>query len=218
MASRFRLGKFGCVGAAVIGLYFVQVACQELADLIRYTKPITLTYDQFVQKPPSSGVFNITGGLLVVPHGERVSMTGVTSTLYIPLRRPTDNADSPIKILVHPADPRVTATYEALVAQDAASDGERRRFYASNMNALVSRHDVVGTVSHGLDYANLERIDLLREDERLDPHVEFVDEGRRPSFWRLAWNLAVGVLMLAIVLREMLGRKPTPPAVNEQQT
>jgi hypothetical protein len=209
---RLRLGRLGSFGVCCIGAFCFAAAAQELADIVRYPQPIPITYDQFVHNPPTSGLYDIKGALFVIPHGEVVSLTGVVGNLYVPLQKTTDNASSPIKILVNPSDPKVGTTFQELMSLNNAPPEQRQSYYNSHMSVLVYPHDVIGTVDHGLDYATIERLDLLHEDSQMDPNVVFVDESRRPSWTRFGIDLFASVVLIGLVLREVLGRPQSSAA------
>ncbi|HLK60427.1 MAG TPA: hypothetical protein VKU00_27950 [Chthonomonadaceae bacterium] len=180
---------------------------------IRYSRPVTLTYEQFLQQKPTAGWFHITGALMNVvdevhivdkdKHGSD-NDPGVEDMThaYLPVYNADtfpDGADNKsIHMLVYTGDPAVVATIKDMAGQvgNNVSKDQAEAFLEKNKDRLFLTRDVEGMVKSGLDSESSDVKNLLNTNiKELDPNYVILEEGAKPAL-----GLGLGLFVLGLFL------------------
>lgn len=168
---------FGAVILLIMGV-------SEVKNVLLYSHPTVLTYDQFVQQRPDSGSFTITGGTLNPLSAAEDDYEGPQEKYFIALMGPKDDPTrSLVQVVVASDDPTIYAAIaKASTLPRKASTAQIRQFFVRrNVTGMVK----IGTISKYDEDGQLSR----KMGGGLTESFLIVEEGQHPS-------LGIGLLEL----------------------
>lgn len=166
--------------AAIFGaIALFYMGCSEVRDVMTYSHPTVLTYDQFIQQKPTTGWYTIKGGVLDAMDEVEKTENDEHEEYYVALIGPKDD---PLKAQVHivvvPDDPSLNATLDdASKMPDNPTDQQVDDFVKSHAGRLFIPRDVTGMVRTDVDMHD----SIVQKMDGLDSDFVMIDEGHKPS-------------------------------------
>ncbi len=167
---------------AGVTLALIGYGAVEILECLRFSHVQTLTYEQFVQKRPQEGCYNITGGR--IDAADTLQSQGSTSheqRYYVPLLS-AKQQESSCYVMVETTD-------ETLLASQPKANADGITSVAN-----VVKHDVEGMLITGV-HADSELRRKIAQTGLVANDYVILEEGRHPSLLKGLGILALGILL-----------------------